>query len=73
MDAPRAAIIDILTRQQTAKVFVGDPNQQIYSFRGACNALSQITATHTYHLSRVSERDYVSIVVNLRKGKVFAL
>ncbi|XP_064399729.1 F-box DNA helicase 1-like [Halichondria panicea] len=46
------AITDILTRQQTAKVFVGDPNQQIYSFRGACNALNQITATHTYHLSR---------------------
>lgn len=49
------AIIDILTNQDSAKIVVGDPNQQIYSFLGASNALDQIEATRTYHLTRVWE------------------
>ena len=59
IDCFLAVIIDILSCQKTAKVFVGDPNQQIYSFRGAINALNQITATHTYSLTRVSERNII--------------
>lgn len=34
-------------------IFVGDPNQQVYGFRGAQNALQCITSTHTYHLTKV--------------------
>ena len=60
-----AAIIDILSHQKIAKVFVGDPNQQIYSFRGATNALNQITATHTYSLTRVSMQEkYYNMIIN---------
>ena len=31
---------------RSSKMFVGDPNQQIYSFRGASNAFDQIQATN---------------------------
>lgn len=33
-------------------MIVGDPYQQIYSFRGAVNALSSVPATHTFHLTQ---------------------
>lgn len=33
-------------------MIVGDPYQQIYSFRGAVNALSRVPATHTFHLTQ---------------------
>ncbi|PVD25065.1 hypothetical protein C0Q70_15563 [Pomacea canaliculata] len=35
------ALIDILHCQHQPKIFVGDPHQQIYSFRGAVNAMQQ--------------------------------
>lgn len=36
------AVINIVSNQERAgKVIVGDPNQQIYAFRGAINAMSQ--------------------------------
>jgi F-box protein 18 (helicase) len=46
------AMLDVLMRQKTTKIIVGDPNQQIYMFRGAINALSSVEATHTYHLTQ---------------------
>ncbi|XP_042883188.1 F-box DNA helicase 1-like [Penaeus japonicus] len=46
------AMFDIFLRQECAKVIVGDPHQQIYSFRGAVNALQMIPATHTYYLTQ---------------------
>ena len=47
------AVADILLRQNVAKILVGDPHQQIYSFRGATNAMSQVDATHVYYLTQV--------------------
>ncbi|XP_071504710.1 F-box DNA helicase 1-like [Diadema antillarum] len=41
----------ILLRQNCAKILVGDPHQQIYSFRGATNAMAQVTATRIYRLT----------------------
>lgn len=46
------AMLDIFIRQKTNKIIVGDPNQQIYVFRGAINAIGSIEATHTFHLTQ---------------------
>lgn len=48
------AASDILLRQSCAKILVGDPHQQIYAFRGAKNALQEVTSTHTFYLTQVS-------------------
>ncbi|GFR04333.1 f-box DNA helicase 1 [Trichonephila clavata] len=45
-------IIDIMMSQNLPVIFVGDPNQQIYGFRGAKSALKNINSTHTYYLSK---------------------
>ncbi|ESO99456.1 hypothetical protein LOTGIDRAFT_113635 [Lottia gigantea] len=45
-------IIDILEKQRQTKILVGDPHQQIYSFRGAVNAMQQIHATKTFYLTQ---------------------
>ena len=45
-------VLDIFNKQKYNKIIVGDPNQQIYMFRGAVNALESIDATHTYHLTQ---------------------
>ena len=45
-------VLDIFNKQKYNKIIVGDPNQQIYMFRGAVNALESINATHTYHLTQ---------------------
>ena len=47
------AVLDILSHQTCPRIFVGDPHQQIYSFRGAVNAIELIDATHTYYLTKV--------------------
>ncbi|KAG0724849.1 F-box DNA helicase 1 [Chionoecetes opilio] len=46
------AMLDVFLRQSCAKVIVGDPYQQIYSFRGAINALENVTSTHTFYLTQ---------------------
>ncbi|XP_062381988.1 F-box DNA helicase 1-like [Sardina pilchardus] len=46
------AIMDILLSQPCAKILVGDPHQQIYSFRGAINSLNTIQHTHIYYLTQ---------------------
>ncbi|XP_072027238.1 F-box DNA helicase 1-like [Amphiura filiformis] len=50
---------DIFLRQKCAKIVVGDPNQQIYSFRGTQNAMNQIRShiaddavIKTFHLTQ---------------------
>ena len=54
------AIVDILKKATScAKIFVGDPNQQIYSFRGAINAMPMIEADCTFYLTRVSLKSNV--------------
>ena len=47
------AVLDILLHQTSPKIFVGDPHQQIYSFRGAVNAIDMIVPTHSYYLTKV--------------------
>ena len=47
-------MLDIFMQQRTPKVVVGDPNQQIYLFRGAVNALETVksSTTKTYYLTQ---------------------
>ncbi|XP_060587800.1 F-box DNA helicase 1-like, partial [Ruditapes philippinarum] len=46
------AITDILLRQRQGKILVGDPHQQIYSFRGAVNAMNRINADTIFYLTQ---------------------
>ncbi|XP_030072453.1 F-box DNA helicase 1 isoform X2 [Microcaecilia unicolor] len=46
------AIIDIVLSQRCGKIFVGDPHQQIYSFRGAISALHQVQHTQLFYLTQ---------------------
>ena len=55
------AIISVVQGQTCPKVFVGDPYQQIYGFRGAVNALDAIEPTHTFYLTEVLVIFLVSI------------
>jgi F-box protein 18 (helicase) len=49
------AIIDLVKKATScAKIIVGDPHQQIYSFRGATNAIPMLEADRTFYLTRVS-------------------
>ncbi|MGH0119319.1 UNVERIFIED_CONTAM: hypothetical protein FKN15_025790 [Acipenser sinensis] len=45
----RAIVNDPLAR---GKILVGDPHQQIYTFRGAVNALYEVPHTHIYYLTQ---------------------
>ena len=49
----QTAVADIFRRQTQARIMVGDPHQQIYSFRGAVNAMDMISATCTFYLTQV--------------------
>ncbi|XP_042367235.1 F-box DNA helicase 1 isoform X2 [Plectropomus leopardus] len=46
------AIMDVLLSQRCGKILVGDPHQQIYTFRGAVNALNIVDHTHIYYLTQ---------------------
>ncbi|KAM6984740.1 F-box DNA helicase 1 [Aplochiton taeniatus] len=46
------AIVNILMSQPCGKILVGDPHQQIYTFRGAVNALHLVQHTHLYYLTQ---------------------
>nr|XP_020457108.1 F-box DNA helicase 1 isoform X2 [Monopterus albus] len=46
------AIMDVLLSQCCGKILVGDPHQQIYTFRGAVNALQIVDHTHVYYLTQ---------------------
>lgn len=45
--------MDVLLSQRCGKILVGDPHQQIYTFRGAVNALNCVDHTHIYYLTQV--------------------
>nr|XP_049616977.1 F-box DNA helicase 1 isoform X12 [Syngnathus scovelli] len=45
-------IMDVLLIQKCGKILVGDPHQQIYTFRGAINALQTVAHTHIYYLTQ---------------------
>lgn len=47
--------MDIMLSQKCGKVLVGDPHQQIYTFRGAVNALHSVAHTHIYYLTQVQK------------------
>ena len=63
-----SALLDIILRHRQAKIFVGDPHQQIYSFRGAVNSMSRITDTKTFYLTQVCR--IPPIIFNMRKTKL---
>jgi len=44
-------IADIVVSQKCSKIIVGDPHQQIYSFRGAQDIISKINAEETKYLT----------------------
>uniref|UniRef100_A0A452IQQ3 F-box DNA helicase 1 n=1 Tax=Gopherus agassizii TaxID=38772 RepID=A0A452IQQ3_9SAUR len=46
------AIMDIVLSQSCGIIFVGDPHQQIYTFRGAVNALFAVPHTHIFYLTK---------------------
>lgn len=46
------AIMDVLLSQRCGKILVGDPHQQIYTFKGAVNALQIVDHTHIYYLTQ---------------------
>ncbi|XP_034529352.1 F-box DNA helicase 1 [Notolabrus celidotus] len=46
------AIMDVLLSQRCGKILVGDPHQQIYTFKGAVNALQVVDHTHIYYLTQ---------------------
>nr|XP_060632386.1 F-box DNA helicase 1 isoform X3 [Anolis sagrei ordinatus] len=46
------AVMDIILSQPCGVILVGDPHQQIYSFRGAVNAMSEVPHTHIYYLTQ---------------------
>ncbi|XP_074832215.1 F-box DNA helicase 1 isoform X2 [Carettochelys insculpta] len=46
------AIMDVILSQACAVIFVGDPHQQIYSFRGAVNALFAVPHSHLFYLTQ---------------------
>uniref|UniRef100_A0A3Q1GA91 DNA 3'-5' helicase n=1 Tax=Acanthochromis polyacanthus TaxID=80966 RepID=A0A3Q1GA91_9TELE len=45
-------VMDVLLSQRCGKILVGDPHQQIYTFRGAVNALDTVGHTHIYYLTQ---------------------
>lgn len=45
-------VMEILLSQRCGKILVGDPHQQIYTFRGAVNALHSVHHTHIYYLTQ---------------------
>ncbi|XP_014800929.1 PREDICTED: F-box DNA helicase 1 isoform X3 [Calidris pugnax] len=46
------AIVDIIRSQKCGIILVGDPHQQIYTFRGAVNTLYSVPHTHVYYLTQ---------------------
>ncbi|KAM9293742.1 F-box DNA helicase 1 isoform 2-T3 [Morus bassanus] len=46
------AIIDIVLSQTCGIILVGDPHQQIYTFRGAVSSLYSVRHTHVYYLTK---------------------
>ncbi|XP_051631408.1 F-box DNA helicase 1 isoform X3 [Manacus candei] len=46
------AIVDVVLSQPCGIILVGDPHQQIYTFRGAVNTLQAVPHTHVYYLTQ---------------------
>ncbi|XP_069485754.1 F-box DNA helicase 1 [Ambystoma mexicanum] len=46
------AIMDVVVSQSCGTILVGDPHQQIYTFRGAVNALFEVQHSHIFYLTQ---------------------
>lgn len=46
------AILDVMLSQSCGKILVGDTHQQIYTFKGAVNAMETVEHTHIYYLTQ---------------------
>ncbi|NXM75485.1 FBH1 helicase, partial [Serilophus lunatus] len=46
------AIVDVVLSQTCGIILVGDPHQQIYTFRGAVNTLYSVPHTHVFYLTQ---------------------
>lgn len=44
--------LDLLRRQRAQVVYVGDPHQQIYAWRGAIDAMTRVPTARTAHLTQ---------------------
>lgn len=55
--------MDVLLSQRCGKILVGDPHQQIYTFKGAVNALHVVGHTHIYYLTQVYTTTHTFIEV----------
>jgi len=60
------AQISIVLCQKCGKIFVGDPHQQIYSFRLAVNAMESVKASTTLYLTQVYSID---VTVKFSRGQ----
>ena len=49
--SPVISAIVLAPANRGAKILVGDPHQQIYSFRGALNSMQKIDAKHRFYLT----------------------
>lgn len=66
-----AVIMGIMLSQNCGKILVGDPHQQIYTFRGAVNALHAVPHTHIYYLTQVQTKTQENeITDNICRGSV---
>uniref|UniRef100_A0A8U7M7U6 F-box DNA helicase 1 n=1 Tax=Corvus moneduloides TaxID=1196302 RepID=A0A8U7M7U6_CORMO len=61
------AIVDIVQSQKCGKILVGDPHQQIYTFRGAVNTLYALPHTHVYYLTQGLARFGLSRIYDIWK------
>lgn len=68
--------MDVLLSQRCGKILVGDPHQQIYTFKGAVNALHIVDHTHIFYLTQVytkcrclSSLEYFSLLLTETKQK----
>ena len=59
-------ILDIFNNQDINKIIVGDPNQQIYAFRGAVNALGTIYVIRKHLNSTKLNLNYIICFVKTR-------
>ena len=61
------AMLDIIYTQNSSKIFVGDPEQKIYGFRGALNIFE-----YTKYLSKSEDKAFLNLTESFRFGEEIA-
>ena len=65
-------MLDVFNKQDTTKVIVGDPRQQIYLFRGSHNALESVKSNFDYCLTQSFRfGNTISNAVNILMSKLY--